>query len=126
VAGATVEVRGVRELARTLRQAGVGLEQLKDAHAKVSQIVARGAAVRAPRVSGALAGSVKGTRRQSAAVVRAGNGRVPYAGVQNFGWPRRHIRGTHFLQMGAQTTRAHWMAEYEREVEALCRTVHGA
>jgi phage gpG-like protein len=124
--GPVVTVQGVRRLARTLRDFGVGLDDLKDANASASALVARESAARAPHKSGALAKSVRGSRQAARAVVAAGGARVPYAGPIHWGWPARGIPARPFMLDAAQATQDTWLADYEAEIEKLARTVEGA
>lgn len=72
MAGAQVTVEGARQLRATLRRAGRDMQDLKDAHAQVSTYVANAAKGRTPRVTGTLAGSIRGNRAATSAVIKAG------------------------------------------------------
>jgi hypothetical protein len=52
----------------------------------------------APSDSGALRASIKGNKAKNKATVKAGSKKVPYAAVINYGWPRRNIKPSMFLQ----------------------------
>jgi hypothetical protein len=124
-AGPVVRVEGVRQLARTLRRFGDGIEDLKDANADVSAMVAREAAARAPRDSGKLAGSVRGSRQAARAVVAVGGAKVPYAGPIHWGWPKRGIPRRPFVLEAATATQERWLAAYENEIQRLGDKVEG-
>jgi len=124
--GPVVTVEGVKRLARTLREFGVGLDDLKDANAAASAMVAREGASRAPRRSGALAASVRGSRQAARAVVAVGGARVPYAGPIHWGWPARGIPRRPFVLEAAEATQASWLAEYEAEIERIASSIEGA
>src|SRR6188508_1995954 len=109
MAGPIVKVEGARQLRATLRKAGDDLGDLQRIHATVSRIVAARAASNAPRVSGALAGSVRGSQAKTRAIVRAGGARVPYAGPIHWGWPRRNIAATLFASRAATDTEPTWL-----------------
>lgn len=94
------KVVGLNAVVRDLQAMGLEVEDLK---AAFSAIAAEGAQVIsgfAPRVSGRLAGDVRGNRAKSKAVVAAGRASVPYAGPINYGWPRRNIAANGFMQKG--------------------------
>ena len=120
----TVTVKGAKELRATMKQAGADMGEMKAAHARVAGIVA--GAARPPRVSGRLAGSVRGAGQLRKAVVRAGGARVPYAGVIEYGWPARGIASDPFLRDAAHQTEPSWFDVYLSEVQAIVDRVHGA
>lgn len=121
-----VRVVGARRLARTLRQFGEGIEDLKDANAEAAALVAAESARRAPRRSGALAGSIRGNRAVGKAVVAAGKAKVPYAGPIHWGWPARHIAANRFIWDTAHETQDEWLPKYEANLQALADKVEGA
>lgn len=121
-----LRVVGGRQLRSQLKAAGVSLQDLKDAHRKAAEIVARQGSIDAPRVSGRLAGNVRPGATQRAAVVRAGGARVPYAAVVHWGWPRRHIAANPWLSDAAVRSEPRWLDEYSQEVQKITDTVRGA
>src|SRR4051812_42073766 len=104
-------VTGHAEVARALRSLGVEVDDLKAAFAALAAEGAQVAARHAPRRTGRLAGSIRGTRARSAAVVTAS---VPYAGAINYGWPRRGIAAAGFMQAADSAPRA--VAALEAEI----------
>lgn len=125
-AGATtVHIEGLSNLVRTLQRAGEDVSDLKDAHRAAGEIVQREAEARAPRRSGALAGSVRAARQVRRARVQAGTSRVPYAGPIHWGWPSRQISSQPFVSEAAQATESQWIAQYRRDVEAALAKVKG-
>jgi phage gpG-like protein len=95
----TIRVTGIPELNRDLRRFSIDMEDLKDAMGRLADMGAKAAAGHAPKRSGALAASVRGTRAKNEAVVTAGTGRASkYAGVINYGSLRRGISARHFMQ----------------------------
>lgn len=123
--GPLVRVDGARELRRTLKAAGDDLEDLRKVNATIARYVSLRAAAMAPRRSGRLAGSVRGSNAKTSATVRVGGASVPYAGPIHWGWPRRHISAQPFAVDAAHTTEPTWTAYYLREVERIIGTVHG-
>jgi len=120
------EVKGGRELRKTLRKAGDDLGDLKDVHQAVGNMVAATASGLAPRRSGALAGSIRASRAATSATIRAGGARIPYAGPIHWGWPARNITANPFLSNAATSTEPAWVALYETELEKIIDRVEGA
>ena len=123
--GARVEIQGLRNLVRTLVKAGVDVADMKAANARVGQIVVRAGNQIVPRASGRLAASIRPAQQRAAVVVRAGSGGIPYAGVQHWGWPRRHIRATLFLTTAIERERGQIEDEYFDELDKIIGTVRG-
>lgn len=124
--GPVVRVDGARRLARTLREFGEGLDDLKDANAAVSALIADRSKAAAPRRSGALADSIRGSRQAARAVVAVGGAKVPYAGPIHWGWPVRGIAANRFVWDTAQATQDEWLGTYERDIQRLADQVEGA
>lgn len=123
--GPTYEVAGLDNLVRTLKRAGGDINDLKDAHKRAGQIVQSAAAARAPRLSGALAGSIKSARQQRRARVTAGGARVPYGPAIHWGWPARNIAANPFISEAAQDTESEWRRGYEHDVQKAVDNVRG-
>jgi len=120
--GPVVEVQGGRELRAALKGIAGGLANLKATHAKIAAMVAPVGQRNAPRLTGALAGSVRGTGTASAAIVRAGGSKLPYGGPIHYGWPARNIAPQPFLVDAGHTTEPTWTAIYEHDVQQLIDT----
>ena len=121
-----VRVEGARELRRTLKDASHSLDNLKDAHAAAGAIVVPEAKAGAPVVSGRLAGSVRSTGTQTAAVVRAGYASVPYAAPIHWGWAKRGIKARPFISQAAVRTQPRWLEAYHKAVQHILDKVKGA
>lgn len=100
----TMRVEGLGRTLRAMSKAGADAEEMRELMHAIGTIVVRGA--RPPRKSGALATSIRAGRGKTKAVVRAGGARVPYAGVQHYGWPARNIAPSPFLTESLQANRA--------------------
>jgi hypothetical protein len=131
---AALKVEGLRTLRRTLKEAGIGLEDLRAAHAEVAQTVVRSALPRVPVYSGtraavrpgALRESIRGSGTQGAAIVRAGKASVPYAGPIHWGWPSHHIKPNPFLWDAIQASRDQWTGLYLHHLQELIDHIEGA
>lgn len=122
-----VFVEGARELARSLRRAGVDVKELKAANQRVGQIVVQAAQARAPKKTGRLAASIRASKEAAAVTIRAGNnGAIPYAAVQEYGWPRHHISAKHYLTGAIADKRDEVMALYFAELDRIIGTIEGA
>ena len=80
-----VKVEGLREVVRSLERFGAEVSDLKAAFRKIGTIVQRDAQSLAPKKTGALAASIRPSNTKNKSVIRAGSGRVVYAGVQHYG-----------------------------------------
>jgi len=94
----SVQVEGLRETIKGLEKLGVAVDDLKDVFAGIADEGAQLASSFAPKSSGKLASTIRGNRAKNKAVVTAGKARVPYAGAQNYGWPKRNIKPALFMQ----------------------------
>lgn len=125
MARAVFEVRGARQLRATIKKANGDLTDLKAAHAAVAALVSKVAAARAPKRTGRLAASVRGSGTNTTAFIRAGFKSVPYAGPIHWGWPARHIKAQPFLSEAATRTEGQWLPIYEGAVEQALGEVKG-
>ena len=122
----TVKVIGGPRLRKTLKTAAGDLEDMKAVTRAVSGFVANRAAAAAPRRSGALASSVRGSAGATRATVRAGYARVPYAGPIHWGWKRRGITANPWISSTAQATESVWVRMWMDGVERAVSKVEGA
>jgi len=92
-------VDGLRETIKALEAAGVEVEDLKEAMGRIAAAAAEIIESNTPvGRTGKLRSSVRGNRAKGKAQVLAGRASVKYAAVVNYGWPKRHIKGRHFMQ----------------------------
>lgn len=95
----TVRVTGLRELVRDLEKMGIAISDLKNVFSSIANEGAQLAARFAPHRTGALARSIRGNKAKNKAVITAGRGRTNlYAGVINFGYPKRNIEAQLYMQ----------------------------
>lgn len=95
--GAKVEITGLRSTLRDMQRMGAEAEELRGLMEQIGELVVSAARPLARRESGAMAGSIRAGRVKTRAVVRAGGARIPYAGVQHYGWARRNISPNPYL-----------------------------
>lgn len=115
------EVEGLSEVTRALQQTGLEVDDLKGAFSKVASEGARIAAGFAPKVSGRLAGAIRGNRAKSSAVITAGRASVPYAGPINYGWPSRNIAPSGFMQKTDAVMQPRALQLLEDEINAVIK-----
>ena len=120
------EVRGAKELRKTMKAAGESLKDLSAIHKRVGTIVAEASRPRSPAVSGRLAGSVRPSSAATRATIRAGSAAVPYAGPIHFGWPARNIAANPFITSAAEATEPEWTEAYVDGVDDILGRVRGA
>lgn len=124
-----LRVTGLKELRRSMKAAGVELQDLKDAHNEVAQLVVRAAQFtpkNPARSTGALAASVRGSGQAGAAVIRAGRASVPYVNPIHWGWPSRHITSQPFLWNAIADTEDQWVSTYLAALEQIIDHIEGA
>lgn len=97
----TIRVEGLRETVRSLEKLGTEAADLKQAFKTIGNIVVGEAQGLTPKLSGALAGSIKASNTKNKSDVRAGGAKVPYAGVIHYGWPGHGIEPNPFLTTAA-------------------------
>lgn len=112
-----VEVYGLKAVTRDLMLLGLDVGDLKDAFSKVAREGAQKAAGFAPKLTGTLAGDVRGNRAKNKAVVIAGRVSVPYAGPINYGWAARNIQGAFFMQKASDAMEPVALTVLEVEID---------
>lgn len=122
---AGVRVEGLNQTIASLRAAGVELNDLRGAFGPIAAKGAQIASRRAPHVSGKLSGSVRPAKQARKAVIYAGYGKsVPYAGPINYGWPKRNIKGSYFMQKASDEIEPFAVQELTIELNKII-TRHG-
>lgn len=118
-------------LRATLKLAENDLENLKTIHSRVAAVVEGRARQLAPKITGTLASTIRSSGTKTAAVVRAGYKRSPYAGPNNWGWPaaaggiKGSFAGEHWITTAAKQTEPAWLALYLSEVNKAIAKVKG-
>lgn len=116
-----VRVTGLNAVVRDLQAIGLGVEDLKGAFGEIARLGAEVAASKVHSDSGALAADVRGNRAKSKAVITAGRASLPYAGVQNYGWPAMNISPQGFMQAADRTLQPLALRMLERDINQLIR-----
>lgn len=121
--GARIEVRGLGRLVSTMRRAGVGIEDMKEANRRAGEIVAVAGRQASPRLTGRLASSIRPARQARKAVVRAGGSGIRYARFQEFGSAKNPAR--RYLYGSAERTQPQWTAAYFADLEKIIGKITG-
>lgn len=116
--GATyLRMTGLEEVERDLKAIGVKLSDLD--FAGIASEGMRLAASFAPNKSGKLRASIKGSKSKSRATIKAGGARVPYAAAINYGWYKRNIQASGFMQKADVVLRQRVPAELEAQMKRI-------
>lgn len=113
-----VRVDGLNSVIRALLTMGLEVDDLKGAFAPIAAEGARIAARYAPKLTGTLAGDVRGNRARSSAHVAAGRASVPYAGPINYGWRAHNITASGFMQKADQEWQPFALRRLEQEINS--------
>jgi phage gpG-like protein len=122
-AAAQTRLVGLARFRATVKAAGADMADMKDANQRAAAIVASEGSSRAPKASGALAGSLVPARTLARARVSSS---LAYAGVIHWGWPARGIPARPFLTEAATSTQPQWLAAYEHDLQRIADSVKGA
>ncbi|WIM99393.1 hypothetical protein ACTOB_003044 [Actinoplanes oblitus] len=95
------------------------MDDLKAAFAVIGDEAKTQATRYSPRSSGRLIQTVKVSKSKNRVNVKAGSARIPYAGVQNYGDPKRNISAVRFMQRADSAVRPMVIPTLERELSAL-------
>lgn len=113
----TVSVRGLDRVAHGLRALTGRLRDLSPAWRLLGARVVTTAKPLTPVLTARLVNSIRARATRGDLLISAGGGSIEYAGVQNFGWAARNIKGHHYLAGGPAEAVAR--REAPRQVEAL-------
>lgn len=122
---AKLEIEGLARLTRTLRQAGLDLDDIKEAHRHAAQAVLTVAHPRTPRLYGELRATLRVSSNANAGTVKAGSRKVVYSGVTHWGTPHKRQRAQPWISVSAQQSEPMWIKWYEREMHDAIRQVKG-
>lgn len=114
-------MEGLSKTVRALQGLGLEVDDLKAAFSTIATEAADAITDKVPRRTGRLAASIRGNKAKSKAVVRAGRAAVPYAGAINYGWPKRGIAPSLYMQRGEQEYTPKAVNRLEEEIESAIR-----
>ncbi len=116
-----VQVTGLAQLNKALTSIGFDFSELSEANFAIAKMVADRATTLAPKRTGALAGSIKGVKDKNKVRVSAGNAKVPYAGVIEYGWAKRRIKAQPYLTKAGAELRNEIKQQYENNIKEIIR-----
>lgn len=116
-----VTVTGLKETLDALKKVEGALDNLTDANRTIASTIASKASALAPRLTGALASSIKGTSDKDRIRITAGGDRVVYAGVQEYGWPEKNIQAQPYLRPAVQDNMSYIVQKYEENIQSVIK-----
>lgn len=117
MAEANISISGVKEVTDTLKKLGRDLESNIELNKELSTTLSQKASALAPRLTGALASSVKGNPSAEKAQILAGSAAVPYAGVQEYGWPEKNINAQPYLRPAVHNNMGYIIEKYNDSIQ---------
>lgn len=105
-----------------LKELGISNKEMGEASFIAGNVTAK--AVRGLMIpfkkTGKLLSTVKASKTGTKVMVKVGNNTTAkYAGLQNFGSPRKNVKPKFFFQMGIRKTRQYVLEVYYRELQKL-------
>lgn len=117
-----VEVEGLTTFRATLKVAARRIEDMSDPSKRTAAFLGARGRADAPRRTGRLAASVRGSGDRNEAVVESG---LAYANRTHWGYARYHQRPQPWLVEGRDDTETTWVKHYEDRVETVIGGVRG-
>jgi len=117
MAEANISISGVKEVTDTLKKLGRDIESNIELNKELSTTLSQKASAMAPKLTGALASSVVGNPSAEKAQILAGSAAVPYAGVQEYGWPERNIRPQPYLNPAVNNNMGYIIEKYNDSIQ---------
>lgn len=117
MAEAGITIQGVKEVKDSLDKLARDLESNIELNKELSTTLSQKASALAPRLTGALASSVQGNPSAEKAQILAGSAAVPYAGVQEYGWPARNIQAQPYLNPAVNNNMGYIIEKYNDSIQ---------
>ena len=112
-----ITIQGVKEVTDSLNKLARDLESNIELNKELSTNLSQKASALAPKLTGALASSVVGNPSAEKAQILAGSAAVPYAGVQEYGWPERNIRPQPYLNPAVKDNMGYIIEKYNDSIQ---------
>jgi phage gpG-like protein len=116
-----ISISGVKEVTDTLKKLGRDLESNIELNKELSTTLSQKASAMAPKLTGELASSVVGNPSAEKAQILAGSAAVPYAGVQEYGWPERNIRPQPYLNPAVKDNMGYIIEKYNDSIQSAIK-----
>jgi hypothetical protein len=117
MAEAQINITGIKEVTDKLNKLAKDLESNIELNKELSTTLAQKASAMAPRLTGALASSVKGNPSAEKAQIMAGSQAVVYAGVQEYGWPGKNIQAQPYLRPAVYNNLGYIIEKYNDSIQ---------
>jgi phage gpG-like protein len=112
-----ITIQGVKEVTDSLNKLARDLESNIELNKELSTTLSQKASALAPRLTGALASSVQGNPSAEKAQILAGSTAVPYAGVQEYGWPQKNIKAQPYLNPAVNNNMGYIIEKYNDSIQ---------
>jgi phage gpG-like protein len=112
-----INIQGVKEVTDSLNKLARDLQSNIELNKELSTTLSQKASAMAPKLTGALASSVIGNPSAEKAQILAGSAAVPYAGVQEYGWPERNIRPQPYLNPAVKDNMGYIIEKYNDSIQ---------
>lgn len=112
-----INIQGVKEVTDSLNKLARDLQSNIELNKELSTTLSQKASAMAPKLTGALASSVVGNPSAEKAQILAGSAAVPYAGVQEYGWPERNIRPQPYLNPAVKDNMGYIIEKYNDSIQ---------
>lgn len=112
-----VTIQGTKQVEALIEKLGADIESNIELNKELSQTLSQKASSMAPRLTGALASSVVGNPSAQKAQIVAGSDAVPYAGVQEYGWPDRNIKAQPYLRPAVENNMGYIIEKYNESIK---------
>lgn len=112
-----ISIEGVKQAEAALDKLSKSLESNLSLNKELSSTLSQKASAMAPRLTGALASSVKGNPSAEKAQILAGSKAVPYAGVQEYGWPQKNIKAQPYMRPAVFNNMGYIIEKYNDSIK---------
>ena len=112
-----ITIQGIKEVTDSLNKMARDLESNIELNKELSTTLSQKASALAPRLTGALASSVVGNPSAEKAQIMAGSAAVPYAGVQEYGWPEKNINAQPYLRPAIHNNMGYIIEKYNDSIQ---------
>ena len=113
----TISIQGVKEVTDSLNKLSRDLKSNTALNKELSTTLSQKASAMAPKATGALASSVVGNPSAEKAQIIAGSAAVPYAGVIEYGWPKRNITAQPYLTPAVHNNMGYIIEKYNESIK---------
>jgi hypothetical protein len=116
-----VTVQGAKEVETLINKLADDIESNIELNKELSTTLSQKASSMAPKLTGALASSVIGNASGQKAQILAGSAAVPYAGVQEYGWPEKNIKAQPYLRPAVFDNMGYIIEKYNDSIKENIR-----